>query len=121
MHLLYLDSAGSVADPSHKHFILAGISVFERQAYWLQMELERLAAGLAKSLGNPAPEHLEFHGNPIRKGDGWWRKIGPEERRSVIKDALLTVRALQGQWELFGVVVDKRALSLEGPVEYAFE
>ena len=27
MHLLYLDSAGSVADPGHKHFILAGVSV----------------------------------------------------------------------------------------------
>ena len=121
MHLLYLDSAGSVADPSHQHFILAGISIFERQAYWLQRELERLAEGLAERLGNPAPERLEFHGNPIRKGDGWWRKMGPEERRSVIKDVLLTVRTLQGQWELFGVVVDKRALSLEDPVEYAFE
>ena len=121
MHLLYLDSAGSVADPSHKHFILAGVSIFERQAYWLQRELERLAEGLAERLGNPTPERMEFHGNPIRKGDSWWRKMGPEERYSVIMDALLTVRTLRGQWELFGIVVDKRALSPEDPVEYAFE
>ena len=85
------------------------------------MGLERLAERLAKHLGNPAPERLEFHGNPTRKGDGWWRKMGPEERRAVIKDALLTVSTLRGQWELFGVVVDKRTLSTEDPVEYAFE
>jgi hypothetical protein len=45
----------------------------------------------------------------------------PEERRSVIIDALLTARSLRGQWELFGAVVDKGALSPEDPVEYAFE
>ena len=32
-----------------------------------------------------------------------------------------TARTLRGQWELFGVVVDKHALSPEDPVEYAFE
>ena len=47
--------------------------------------------------------------------------MGPEERRSVITDALFTIRELRGQWKLFGVVVDKRTLSLEDPVEYAFE
>ena len=121
MHLLYLDDAGSVGNPADKHFVIAGIAMFERQAHWLQTELERLAGSLAQRLGNPAPDRLEFHGNPIRKGNGWWRKMGPTERRSVIMDALRTAQALRGEWELFGVVVDKHALSPIDPVEYAFE
>ncbi|KZE28330.1 hypothetical protein AVW15_08290 [Chelatococcus daeguensis] len=36
-------------------------------------------------------------------------------------DALACVRRLYGQWALFGVVVDKAAVSPEDPVEYAFE
>ena len=121
MHLLYLDDAGSVANSDDKHFILAGISIFERQAHWLQVGLDNLAADVANRLNNPTPGTLEFHGNPIRKGAGWWRKMKPEDRRSVITDALLTARALRGQWELFGVVVDKAALSPNDPIEYAFE
>ena len=121
MHLLYLDGSGSVSNPDDNHFVLAGVSVFERQVDWLRLELDRLAEDLAHRLGNPTPQTLEFHGNPIRKGDGWWRKMRPEERRSTIVDALLTARALRGQWALFGVVVDKRTVSPEDPVEYAFE
>lgn len=121
MHLLYLDDAGSVANPDDQHFILAGISIFERQAHWLQVELDNLAAKLASRLNNSTPGTLEFHRNPIRKGDGWWRKMKPDDRRSVITDALLTARALRGQWGLFGVVVDKAALAPNDPIEYAFE
>jgi hypothetical protein len=43
------------------------------------------------------------------------------ERRSVIVDILLTARTLRGEWELFGVVVDKSALSPDDAIEYAFE
>lgn len=121
MHLLYLDDAGSVGNSDDKHFAIAGISIFERQAYWLQVALEQLAGKLADRLGAPAAERLEFHGNPIRKGNGWWRKMGAPERRSVIMDALLTAQTMRGQWALFGVVVDKHALSPSDPIEYAFE
>lgn len=95
--------------------------MFKRQAHWLQVEIDRLAESLADRLGNPAPERLEFHGNPIRKGDGWWRKMGRAERRKVIADTLLAALTLRGQWELFGVVVDKYALSPRDPIEYSFE
>ena len=121
MHLLYLDDAGSTANPADKHFVLAGIALFERQAHWLQAAMDDLASSLAESLGSSVPEHLEFHGNSIRKGNGWWRKLGPAERRAVIVDTLQTAQTLHGQWELFGVVVDKQALSPRDPIEYAFE
>jgi hypothetical protein len=66
MHLLYLDHAGAVEDPSQKHFVLAGISVFERQTYWLSHELDEIAARF-----NPAdPPAVELHGSPMHGGRG---------------------------------------------------
>ena len=121
MHLLYLDDAGSVGNRNERHFVIAGVAMFERQAHWLQLELERLAETWADRLGCPGPDRLEFHGNPIRKGDGWWRKLDRSERRRVITETLRAVQSLRGEWELFGVVVDKQALSPDDPIEYAFE
>ncbi len=123
MYLLYLDDSGSVGNQNDRHIVLAGIAIFERQAYWLQTGLDRLAETLARRLGGMDPSRLEFHGNPIRSGRGLWRELGREEQRSVIVDALLTARALRGEWELFGVVVDKSALCANeptDPTEYAF-
>lgn len=120
MYLLYLDDAGSVKNSGERHFVLAGIAVFERQAYWLQKGLDDLVT----SLGHPEPGSLELHANAIlaaRKGS-WWRKFPPEMRRAVIADGLQSARSLYAiQRRLFGVVVDKKALSPEDPVEYAFE
>ena len=117
MQLLYLDDAGSVKNRNEKHFILAGIAIFERQVHWLQTELDELA----KSTGHPEPDRLEFHGNAISAGRGWWRRVPRDERRAVIKQGLLAAQNLVGPWRLFGVVVDKRERSPEDPVEYAFE
>ena len=118
MHLLYLDDSGSVKNRDEKHFILAGISIFERQAYWLQKALDDLADSQAHSESN----RLEFHGNQILAGRGRWRGIRIEQRRALIRESLATAQTLiTDQWRLFGVVVDKQALSPEDAVEYAFE
>ena len=117
MHLLYLDDAGSAGNPNEKHFILAGIAVFERQVYWLQTELDTLVKGL----GHGDPANLELHANRMLAGRGWWRRMSANQRRDVIRRGLLTARGLVGDWWLFGVVVDKHARSPEDPVGYAFE
>ena len=119
MYLLYLDESGDVTRSSEKHFVLAGIAVFERQVHWLQKGLDDLVA----TIGHPEPSSLELHGNAIwggRKGS-WWRKLPLEKRRAVITDGLKSAQSLlPAQRRLFGVAVDKDALSLEDPVEYAF-
>ena len=118
MYLLYLDDAGTVQDQNEKHFILAGIAVFERQSYWLQTALDDVAG----TLGHSEPDELELHGNRILNGNGWWRKMRRDDRRAVIQTGLeATSRLAPGGWRLFGVVVDKRALSPEDPIKYAFE
>jgi hypothetical protein len=68
MYLLYLDHAGAVEDPAQKRFVLAGISVFERQTYWLSQELDKIAARF-----NAAdPASIELHGSPMRaKAESW--------------------------------------------------
>ena len=78
---------------------------------------------MADSLGYSDPESVEFHGNQIIAGRGRWRGILRERRRQLVRDALETAPKYlaPNQSRLFGVVVDKRELSPEDPVGYAFE
>lgn len=40
MHILYLDESGTHGEA--RHFVLAGLSVFERETYFLARQLEQL-------------------------------------------------------------------------------
>ena len=113
VHVLYLDDAGSVGNPKDRHFVLAGIAVFERQIHWLSRELNKVAA----ATGHPDPEKLELHGNQILAGRGWWRRVKRPERRRTIRHGLAAARALKSShhWRLFGVVVDKGRAFARGP------
>ena len=76
MHLLYADESGSIPDPNQKYFVLAGVSVFERQGYWLAHELDKIAARF-----DPAePALVELHGSPMRSGKDFWRTISRADR-----------------------------------------
>ena len=44
MHLLYLDESGSVSHAAQKYFVLAGLSVFERQTHWVEKNSNAIAA-----------------------------------------------------------------------------
>ncbi len=43
MYLLYADESGSIDDPNGDFFVLAGISIFERQTHWLDQKIETVA------------------------------------------------------------------------------
>lgn len=118
MYLLYLDDAGAVKKQDEKYFILAGIAVFERQTHWLQTELD----AFTQNLGFSDPTQVELHANVIRAGRKPWRRTPPDRRHAIIREALRLPYNLVGDhWRLFGVAVDKRAISPRDPVEYAFE
>ncbi len=117
MFLLYLDDAGSVGSRDERHFVLSGICLFERQVYHLNKALDALAAEIYPA----EPNRLEFHGGHMLPGKGYWRSKDKNERRKHIRHALATCRVLQGTWGLFGVVVEKAAVSPEDPIEFAFE
>jgi len=88
MHLLYLDHSGDPAESDQSHFVLAGISVFERQSFWISQQLDKIAARF-----NPAdPNSVELHASPMRGGRGFWRKFPVKDRLRAISDALAIVR-----------------------------
>jgi Protein of unknown function (DUF3800) len=118
MYLLYLDDAGSVGNPADTHIVLAGVALFERQIHFLEQKLN----DLANLIRPDDPLHLEFHANHILNGKGFWRSIkNKEQRRRYLVQGLSIIDELQGKRALFGVVVEKAAVSPEEPLEYAFE
>ena len=61
MHLLYLDESGTPEDPADKHFILAGLSAFEKNTHFLSTEADRIQA---KHFPGSPP--VDFHAQHIR-------------------------------------------------------
>lgn len=119
MHLLYLDESGSVGTPNQRFFVLAGVSVFERQTHWIEQELNKIAERF--SPGNP--HAMELHGSPMRAGREGWKQFPLPDRLQAIKDAL-QVGVADQSWKnvrLFGAVVKTASVVGEDPVEHAFE
>ena len=103
MYLLYLDESGNPDDASDRHFVLAGLAVFERRTYWMQQ-----AAEIIKATHFPTAPPLDFHAQPIRGGKGFWRHITPELRAEVLAEiGNIMARAPQAECVLFGAVVEK--------------
>lgn len=118
MYLLYVDDAGSIPNRNEKHFVLAGIAVFERQVYHLDLLLDELARNIVAE----EPHRLEFHANEMQSGRNRWRRLGSREvRREHLCKALRTAKQLKGEWALFGLVVEKAAMPDEDVMDYCFE
>jgi len=120
MHLLYLDESGSIADPSQQFFVLAGLSVYERQTHWVEQKLNCIASRFSI---DPSQAHaVELHGSPMRGGRGEWRSFPVPDRIQAIKDALHDgVYINHPRVRLFGAVIRKATLPAEDPVAHAFE
>lgn len=117
MYLLYCDESGTVSDPNQKHFVLAGICLFERQGYWFANELDKIAArfNIAES------DMVELHGSPMQTGRNSWRKFPKEIRHQAIKDSLSLIASSHHSNRIFACVVKKEKASPKDPVELAFE
>jgi hypothetical protein len=119
MHLLYLDHAGAVEDPAQAHFVLAGVSVYERQTYWISQGLDEIAARF-----NPAdPTAVELHGSPMHggRGEDKWRRFPVPDRIRALSDALAVIP--KGYWStvVFGAAVKKPKNDPGAAVDIAFE
>lgn len=117
MYILYIDDSGSARNPNEKHFVLAGVVLFERQIYHFNKALD----DLVQAAGLPEPDKLELHANAIFAGRKKWRALGHiATRRKLLADGLTAHDCLHGRNPLFGVVVEKAAVLDHDPVEYAF-
>ena len=115
MHILYIDESGHPLDPQQKYFVLAGVSVFERQTHWLVEKLNEIAKRF-----NPAePGSVELHGSPMFGGKKFWRTHTRTTRSEAIKDALRVLANSHHSNRIFAAVVTPDAVE-EEPMEYAF-
>lgn len=117
MYLFYVDESGSVSDPAQTHFVLSGVSLFERQGYWLSNELDNIAARF-----NPAdPNSVELHGSPMHGGKKFWRQFPKEMRVNAIKDSLSLLASSHPSNRIFSCIINKKSISPANPVELGFE
>lgn len=118
MYILYMDDAGSVGNQADTHIVLAGVALFERQIHFLQRNMDNLAA----QIDPEEPHSLEFHASHIMTGKGRWRRINDKAAlRGHLSSGLHCINDIQGKWVLFGIVVEKAAVSPQDALEYAFE
>ncbi len=88
MHILYVDMSGNVGG-TDRHFIMAGVAVFETAIHPVMMNIERR---LAQVLELP-PEDLvdiELHASEIRGGRKRWRNF-PKDKRSQVFEQILSL------------------------------
>ncbi|WP_219703606.1 DUF3800 domain-containing protein [Marinomonas lutimaris] len=115
MFLLYADESGTPGGAEQEHFVLAGITVFERKSHWLSLELDKIAA----RFNNQDPNSVELHGAPMLSGRKFWRKFDKEDRLNAIKDAL---RLIDGKYyRVIASVVKKGAISPQDRVYSTFQ
>lgn len=119
MFILYIDGSGSVSNPKDKHFVLAGVAVYERQIYHTINALDKIVEGFG--LGDA--DQIELHGSPMYNGKGLpWRTVTSRaDRESMITQALKVFETASNTTKAFGIAIEKAAVSPDDPVERAFE
>jgi hypothetical protein len=118
MYLLYLDDAGSAANPKEDYFVLGGVAVYEAQTDWFTQELNKLAS----SVDSSDPSRVEFHASEIfaRRREPW-RSYSREDAIGIIKGVLRVVRDSYESARVFACAVHKASFAGTDPVELAFE
>lgn len=118
MHLLYADESGSISDPGQRYFVLAGVSVFERETHWIETELNQVASRFDPLV----PHAVELHGSPMRTGRDGWDKFPRIDRTNAVIDALAgSIRKRHPNVRLFAAVLEKANFSGQDIAQIAFE
>lgn len=121
MHVLYLDGSGTVRNPNERYFVLAGVALFERRIFHLIKAADEFVADLQEKhsqLQDSSPHEIELHASIMANGKrAPWKGISRASRLDIIQSSL----SLFDGAKAFAVAVNKRAISPNDPVEYAFE
>jgi len=118
MFILYIDGSGSVGNSAERHFILAGLAVFERQIFHLIRDLD----AVVDSFGLGPADQIEVHGSPMYQGrDNPWHSVPRQHREKFMQQILSVLSNASQSVRAFGVAVEKQAIAPDDPVTYAFE
>lgn len=104
MHLLYIDGSGTVKNPNQTYFVLAGVSVFERQIYHIIKEVDEFV----RDLDLDDSENAELHASDMASGKARpWKTARRSHRLEIIKSALDILSDKRKSVRLFAVAVHK--------------
>ena len=107
MHLLYVDESGSDdMKGEDDHFVLEGISVFERVPYHLSGDVENIQQRFFPTVSDP----IEFRASAIFNGNGEpWNSMPRSARMEIMREIYrLLARDTRGEGAtLFGVSFHK--------------
>ena len=115
MHLLYIDESG-YPNSADQCFVLAGVSVFERHAYFLARDLDKIAARFELA----HPNIVELHGSPMFSGNKAWRKYPRADREQAIKDALHVLATSSQGNRIFAAVLKQGSMPASDMMEHCF-
>lgn len=86
MHLLYLDESG--VDPCLPYYVLAGVSIPERQSRFMDADLVDVARRFRPHDTDDDGLSPPFSASAMHTGAGRWRGVDRMSARQAIKDAL---------------------------------
>lgn len=104
MHILYLDESGTHGS---RHFIMAGLAIFERETYFLSRALDRLQGVYFPSHDEP----INLHASDLR---------APDERVRDPFSELESSQRLDLVFDIYQAIVDSRARLFGIAIEKAF-
>lgn len=118
MFLLYVDESGTPKDPSEEYFVLAGVAIYENQAFYLSQSFDKIQ----EKWFPRAPSSIEFHSSRIWNGNGEpWHSLKREVRKEIMLDLYNAVAQVTSKGLcLFGVAIRKSDFSSEEPAEKSF-
>ncbi len=115
MYLLYVDESGDVANQGETYFVLAGISVFERTAYWVSETLDRIQERYFPG------QFVEFHARTIHNhNEPPWSGLPSEVRKQILGELYRAI-GTNADISLFGIALEKNARGGPEPIARVFE
>jgi hypothetical protein len=111
MHIVYLDESGTHAEA--RYFIVAGLAVFERDAFYLTQAVERLQLEYFPEVSEP----ITFHAAPLHAPEGRveppFDQLGRDRRHQLYKDVIGVMENSHAR--LFAIAIEKAFITPEHP------
>jgi hypothetical protein len=100
MYLLYIDESGNPDGKEDRYFVLGGVAVYERQAYWVNEKVDTLQNNLFPTA------QIEFHSQQIvSHSEEPWRSLPPQKRTETLANLCQIIS--DADLFLFGVAVER--------------
>ena len=116
VHIIYLDESGTQREA--RHFVLAGLAVFERETYFLAQQMEELQRKYFPTHRRPVNLHASELGASDASVKPPFHELPMGKRIELLREVYPIIAASRSR--LFGVVIEK-AIVPNGQYERGFE